>query len=61
MSQMKHFAYMEGDGFQALEMPYRGDLSMVVFLPSDHKGLACVRAIFDRRKPFKLVEFASEE
>ena len=30
---------MEGDGFQALEMPYRGDLSMVVFLPSDHKGL----------------------
>ncbi len=39
MTQKKHFAYMGGDGFQALELRYRGTLSMVVFLPSDHTGL----------------------
>jgi serpin B len=39
MTQKKHFAYMEGDGFQGLELRYRGTLSMVVFLPSDHTGL----------------------
>ena len=39
MTQKKHFRYMEGEGFQALELRYRGGLSMVVFLPSDHKGL----------------------
>jgi serpin B len=39
MTQKEHFAYTEGHGFQALELPYRGDLSMVVFLPSEHAGL----------------------
>ncbi|MGO9116836.1 MAG: serpin family protein [Desulfomonilaceae bacterium] len=39
MTQKKHFSYMEENGFQALELSYRGNLSMVVFLPADHKGL----------------------
>ena len=39
MTQKKHFAYMGENGFQALELSYRGNLSMVVFLPADHKGL----------------------
>ncbi len=35
MHQREEFGYMEGDGFQGLEMPYVGEeLSMVVFLPS---------------------------
>ena len=34
-------AYFEGDGFQALELPYKGgDLAMVVFLPREKDGLA---------------------
>ena len=33
--------YMEGEGFQALELPYQGgELSMVIFLPQEIEGLA---------------------
>jgi serpin B len=41
MSQKGHFGYLEGESFQAVEMPYVGkDLSMVVFLPRKVDGLA---------------------
>ncbi|MFC1833494.1 serpin family protein [Thermodesulfobacteriota bacterium] len=40
MTQAEDFGYFEGEDFQVLEMPYRGDeLSMVIFLPRAHNGL----------------------
>ncbi len=40
MNQIGNFKYMEGQGFQAVELPYIGnDLSMVVFLPKARNGL----------------------
>jgi serpin B len=40
MHQTTDFNYLVADGFQILEMPYRGDaLSMVVFLPEKVDGL----------------------
>jgi serpin B len=41
MHQKARFNYMQGDGFQALELPYQGkDLTMIVFLPDKTDGLA---------------------
>jgi serpin B len=41
MHQTAEFGYLEGDGFQALEMPYAGEeLSMVVLLPREVDGLS---------------------
>jgi serpin B len=41
MRKEGRFGYLKGDGFQALELPYKGgDLSMVVFLPARADGLA---------------------
>jgi serpin B len=41
MGQKEHFGYLDGETFQAVEMPYAGkDLSMVVFLPREVDGLA---------------------
>jgi len=43
MRQTKGFGYLHGEGFQALEMPYAGDvLSMVVLLPDQVDGLAAL-------------------
>ena len=40
MFQSDRFPYMEGDGFQALQMPYRGgDLSMLLLLPRAVDGI----------------------
>jgi serpin B len=40
MHQAGKFNYAEGDGVQALELPYEdGELSMVVLLPRDNDGL----------------------
>ncbi len=39
MHQTEDFAYTEGDGWQALEMPYEsGALSMLLMLPADRDG-----------------------
>jgi serpin B len=36
MPQTEHFPYAEGEGFQALELPYDGgELSMVILLPDE--------------------------
>jgi serpin B len=41
MHQRANYGYLEGDGFQILELPYKGDeLSMVVLLPKKADGLA---------------------
>jgi serpin B len=41
MSRKGSFGYAEGDSFQVLELPYKGDeLSMVVLLPKNADGLA---------------------
>ena len=41
MHQTGHYGYLDGAGFQALELPYAGDaLSMVVLLPKKVDGLA---------------------
>jgi serpin B len=38
MNQMANFKYTEGEGYQAVELPYDGEeLSMVVFLPASGK------------------------
>ncbi len=48
MSQKAEFGYMDGDGFQALELPYVGEeLSMVVLLPA----AGGVKALEDRLTP----------
>jgi serpin B len=40
MRQTEEFPYAEGEGFQALELPYEGgELSMVVLLPREQDGL----------------------
>ena len=39
MSQRKKFSYQEGDGFQAVQLPYAGNrLQMVLFLPATNSS-----------------------
>jgi serpin B len=41
MHRVGHFKYFNGGTFQALELPYKsGEVSMIVFLPSDVSGLS---------------------
>jgi serpin B len=45
MHQKAKFGYFEGDGLQALELPYQGGrLAMVVLLPKAKDGLAALEA-----------------
>jgi len=45
MHQEGHFHYMEGQGFQMLELPYKGgDLSMVILLPREIGGFRDLEA-----------------
>ena len=47
MHQTRRFNYMEGDGFQALEMSYVGrELSMIIFLPRRPDGLRRFEKLF---------------
>lgn len=51
MRQTADFKYTEGDGFQALELPYAGkELSMVVVLPRQVDGLATLERSFTADK-----------
>jgi serpin B len=41
MWQRRHFSYQEGDGFQAVQLPYAGDrLKMYLFLPATNSSPA---------------------
>ena len=41
MKQTGKFGYFQGEGFQALELPYRGEqFSMIVLLPKENDGLS---------------------
>lgn len=41
MRQRRNFRFLEGEGFRAAELPYRGEeMSMLVFLPTGMEGLA---------------------
>jgi serpin B len=41
MKETAGFGYADGDGYQAVELPYDGDqLSMVIMLPDEHQFLA---------------------
>lgn len=45
MAQTEPFPYLRGDGFQVLELPYRGDrLAMLILLPDRHDGLPALEA-----------------
>jgi len=51
MKQTEKFGYHQGRGFQALELPYKGDaLSMVIFLPETVDGLAGIEKILTAKK-----------
>jgi serpin B len=50
MSQRAHVWYVEGGGFQAVDLDYRGgDLSMLVLLPDDANGLPDLEARLSAR------------
>jgi serpin B len=56
------FNYGEGEGFQALELPYQGGkLSMVVLLPSKAGGLAALEKTLDSKKLAKCLEQLRKE
>jgi serpin B len=43
MHQEGEYPYFQGEGFQALDLPYRGDqLSMLIVLPAARQGLAAL-------------------
>lgn len=45
MHRSAHFRYLDGDGFQAIELPYLGDqATMVVLVPKEVDGLAALEA-----------------
>ncbi len=49
MRQTMNLAYMSGDGFQAVEIPYAGgSLAMAIFLPDDPDGLPSVERRLER-------------
>jgi serpin B len=48
MSQRKTFSYQEGNGFQAVQLPYAGDrLQMVLFLPAANSSPQTLLASFN--------------
>jgi serpin B len=56
MTQMESFGYTEGDGYQAVELPYDGDeLSMVVLLPEAGK-LEMFESSLDAQQMVTIVE-----
>jgi serpin B len=63
MRQTSVYRYLEGDGFQALELPYRAnELSMIVVLPRDVDGLeALERTLTVARVDDWLVRMVSQE
>ena len=63
MHLTEHFGYLDGDGFQALEMPYKGGaLSMVILLPNKKDGLAAFEKTLSAEKVAEwLAKFARQE
>jgi len=50
MEQREYFGYAEGEGYQAVELPYDGgELSMVIFLPEDGRFEEFVSALDGER------------
>jgi serpin B len=51
MHLTEHFGYLDGDGFQGLDMPYKGGvLSMVILLPRKKDGLAALEKSLSAEK-----------
>ena len=63
MNQTSAFKYLEGNGYQALELPYAGkDLSMVILLPRQADGLpALERALTAEKLSAALARFDSQK
>lgn len=53
MYQEEEFAYAEGEGYRALELPYKGgELAMVVLLPNQRGGLGALESELDGQEVF---------
>lgn len=63
MHRLGSYGYLEGDGFRAVRLPYRGDrMALYVFLPDSASSLAAFRALLTpQRWDAWMAEFAPRD